>query len=214
MSKSIFGIGQSALIPARLRTDGPLLEERRRVRLRLRDGHPGTVAVRYPCYRTDADDQGYVEHVVYVSEMQAIKAKVESDESGVAAARASYVRKVKTLIAQSAPERRAQVEEFSDDMQTWPEWARKIESRCALSVEAEFYSTHGRGIRPFVEFHVVEKLPAPQTEEQATATQHRSDMLELAKVLAEAMPKPQSPAEIGAAVVQALIAAGIVSPKK
>jgi hypothetical protein len=61
---------------------------------------------------------------------------------------------------------------------------------------------------------VVDKLPAPQTEEQATATQHRADMLELAKILAESMPKPQSPAEIGAAVVQALITAGVIAPKK
>lgn len=223
MSKSIFGIGNSSLIPTRLRTDAPLMEERRRVRLRLRDGHPGTVAVRYPCYRSQADDQGFVEHVVYVSEMAALQAKVETDEAGVVAARATYYRKLRELCAQAAPDRRVQVlgvpgdprqPGLPDNISLWPEWAQKLEARCPLSVEAEFHSTHGRGIRPFVEFKVVEKVDAPQTEEQATATQHRADMLELAEVLAAAMPKPQPVSEIAAAVVAALVSAGVISVKK
>lgn len=214
MSKSIFGLAQSSLIPARLRTDPVLIEERRRVRLRLRDGHPGSVASRYGWYRPDADDKGFVEHVVYVSDMAAIMVKVESDHAAVDAARRNYFRKLRELVAQASPDRRKAVEDLPDDLSVWPEWARKLEARCALSIEAEFHAANGRGIRPFAEMQIAEKLPAPETEEQQVATQHRADMQDLARILAEALPRAQPASEIATAVVQALIAAGVVVAKK
>lgn len=190
MAKEMFGVQNSNLIPARLRTDPVRAEERRRVRVRLRDGHPGVAAARYRFFREDADDQGFIESVVYVGEMQQLQAKVEDDPAAIASATRNYFRKLREHVADSLPEQREKIAALADDLSQWPEWARKIERRCNLSIEREFHSMNGRGIRPFVELRVIEKLPAPQSPEQEhesrLAARRTEELGELAKVVAAA----------------------------
>ena len=190
MSNEIYGLNSSKLLPTHLRTDPIRAESRLRIKVRLRDGHAGTTCAGKEFYRTQADDAGYIEQVVYVTDMKAIHAKLEDRMERVAMASELYYETLRRHVSGALPQRREQVSKLPDDLNEWPEWARSIEARCDLSIERSHQGIAHRGIRPFVEVLVVEKLGPPQSSEQQheekMATRRLDEMGELARVVAAA----------------------------
>lgn len=145
---------------------------------------------------TNKTEHGVQEVMIYKSDLDLVRAKVETRKDLLAVARETYVR-----------ERRAWVQGKAtapppDDEREWTEGQRKLARRYTGSMEGAFRLIAGRGPLPLASLEVLGEEGAPLDPDQAA-------LQSIARSVAPAGMDPQTLAD---AMVQAMVKAGWSPP--
>lgn len=190
----------------RIKEDAPRHEFRKRVKIRFRDGClPGaqTVIAGHRVAMTNADPDGWVELVVYESDVERIEACVEDDPGAIERAQVAYMRNLKKWIRERTEIPLDAIPDTLEEIARHPEMHR-AEQTFTGSVEREFYTMLGRGLKPFAEVKVLKgKLDPPMSHQEQTVAQ-------IVKSIGGGGAQPFNANEFADALVGALARAGVI----
>lgn len=156
-------------------------------------------------HSSDANADGYVEVVRYASDAAQIVKDVESDWAAVEAAKTAYERKLREYVCEKLS---ISPDDLPESQAQWTEDQKRLERQYTGSVEAEFHSLTGRGIKRLLDAKIVERgIAPPKSLEEELFSRVLSGVQGGGNANMDA-------AAVATAVIEALVEKGVLSARR